>query len=202
MTVYAMGDRKFNSELMADCAKLGYLPEPVLDATYGSGMFWNDYKPDDLTMNDLVPITPEVYTTDFRRLHQYWDRVFGSVVFDPPYKMSGTQPKRKKGPAVLNGLYGIGDEYMPVAERIDLMAQGLASCCQVSLKFVLAKCKDQVVSGKVCWQTDILTATAAQMGFRKRDALHVYSATQQPKGRSQQHARRDYSTLLIFERTG
>lgn len=198
--VYAIGDRKWNSELMVDCKRLGYLAEPVLDATYGLGTFWNDYMPENLVANDLNPITPEVLAFDFRELHLHWDRFFGTVVFDPPYKMSGTQPKGPQGAANLNGRYGIDDVYLPTEERLELMRSGLVSCCAVSHKFVLAKCKDQVVSGKVCWQTDMLTRVAASQGFRKRDALHVLSSTRQPPGRSQQHARRDYSTLLVFER--
>jgi hypothetical protein len=52
----------------------------------------------------------------------------------------------------------------------------------------------------VWWQTDMVTRRAEDAGLTKVDALLFMSHRPQPEGRSQQHARRNYSTLLVFSR--
>jgi hypothetical protein len=195
--VRAIGDRTTNAELIADCNRLGYLAGPVLDVTYGRGAFWSAYRPRDLTTNDLDPTLGAQHHHDFRHL-PWADRCFATVVYDPPYKLSGTSKRR--GASALNARYGIGDDYLPVNERHALIVGGLIEVCRVARSFVLAKCADQVASGRVHWQTDMLTAAAVRAGWRKVDALFVVSYREQPTGTAQVHARRDYSTLLVFGR--
>lgn len=65
---------------------------------------------------------------------------------------------------------------------------------------VLLKCMDQVNGGKVRWQTIEFTNHAATVGLELVDMLHLQSYRAQPDGTAQQHARRNYSTLLVFEK--
>lgn len=101
--------------------------------------------------------------------------------------------------ASVDDRYGV-DGYMPIAERHQLILDGLAECVRV-LKVggrLLVKVQDQVASGRVWWQTDLVTRAAEERGCRKVDALLFLGGRSQPKGRRQVHARRNYSTLLVF----
>lgn len=193
--IRCIGDRRTNAELMADCAALGYLPEPVLDATYGEGRFWNDYRPRILITNDLDPTTGAQWHHDFRRLPQNSNSM-RTVVLDPPYKLNGTS--HGTGPATSDKGYGV-DVYMPVAERHQMICDGITECVRVSHGYVLVKCMDQVNAGSVCWQTRLFADAGEAAGATLVDTLHVNGYRKQPEGRRQLHARRDYSTLLVFE---
>ena len=91
-----------NADLIAYVARLGYLDGTVLDATYGLGTFWKDFKPDTLITNDLYK--PADHAWDFLDL-PCRDGEFDSVVYDPDYKLNGT-------PALpeMDDRYGVGED--------------------------------------------------------------------------------------------
>lgn len=195
MSDIAAFGRTTNAQLMRDCAALGYLPEPVLDATYGLGRFWRDYVPVELTTNDLW--TPADNAWDFTQL-PCADRSYAAVVFDPPYKLNGTSTGR--GPSVSDAGYGVAGAYMSIGRRHGLIGDGISECGRVAGRFLLVKCQDQVSSGAVQWQTRLFADRGETCGFRLVDMLHVSGARAQPEGRRQVHARRNYSTLLVLRR--
>lgn len=194
--VRAIGDRTNNAQLMADCARLGYLDGPVLDLTYGLGRFWNDHCPEALITNDLNRDTAADHHFDFTKTPWPDDYAY-TVVLDPPYKLNGTG-----GSHPSDAGYGVADN-LSVEDRMHLITRGCAEALRLADRFVLIKCQDQVVSGRVYWQTlEIIETMRARSPFkpnRLRDMLHVQGYRPQPPGRRQVHARRDYSTLLVFE---
>jgi len=181
-----------NAHLIADCARLGYLDGRVLDATYGPhGGFWKVWTPAVLVTNDLY--APADTAADFRAL-PFRDQSFDAVVFDPPYKLSGTPSLGQ-----FDTRYGI-DRVLTLAEKIALILDGAAECWRVARRYLLVKCQDQVVCGRVRWQTDEITERLAGLGARKADRFDfVYTPRKQ---RSQVHARRNTSQLLVFARAG
>lgn len=211
----AMGSRTNNAQLVADCAQLGYLHEDwrTLDPTYGKGRWWTDWSPTLLRRHDLVPSKAPDGPMDFTRL-DYLAQTFEAVVFDPPYKLNGT--KGKSGPASGDESYGVDEGYTSIEARHDLMRWGISECLRVLAPrsrggqggYLLVKCQDQVSSGKVQWQTRLMADHAEAYGrvvndgcsVRLVDELHVRGYRKQPEGRSQKHARRDYSTLLVFQK--
>jgi hypothetical protein len=194
--VRAIGARTANAELMVDCAALGYLNGRVLDVTYGLGRFWRDFQPEHLATNDLDPNVWAGNHFDFRSL-PFSTGDYDTVVLDPPYKLNGTSTNR--GPATSDESYGV-QCYMPVAERHQMIRDGITECARVAKRYLLVKCMDQVVSGAVHWQTRIFADHAETVGCQLVDMLHVQGYRKQPEGRRQLHARRDYSTLLVFEK--
>ena len=197
--VRAFGSRKDNAQLMADCHRLGYVGDDdlVADVTFGLGRFWKKYCPPMLLASDLdAEKSPSGESVDFRDL-PYVDGELDVVVFDPPYKFSGTSR------VTSDDGYGIG-VYMSVQDRLDLIRGGVIEAARVVKPGgrVLVKCQDQVVSGRVVWQTMKVTEAAAVSGLRLVDMLHVSAYRPQPSGVRQLHARRDYSTLLVFEKVG
>lgn len=177
-----------NADLIQAVAQLGYVSsdDVVFDATYGRGVWWRLFKPSVLYAG----------VSDFRHLPAA-DNTYDVVAFDPPYRLNGT-PDR--GDEDLR--YGIE---VPTRwqDRMSLMADGLAECIRVTKVGgrVLMKCQDQVCSGKVRWQTDVSTLQARGWGCEKLDMLHLVRPMRpQPPGRDQVHARRNYSTLLVFRK--
>lgn len=185
-----------NAALIADCARLGYLRSEwrTLDCTYGLGTFWKLWRPEVLVGTDIEEDkSPIGYSVDFTAL-PFESRSFDSVVFDGPYKLNGTPD------ASIDERYGVHTS-TPWQNRMVLLLTGLAECARVlGDGYLLAKCQDQVCSGKIRWQTDEFTAMAASCGLGKVDRLDFASYRPQPNGRSQKHARRNTSQLLVFKR--
>lgn len=193
VTVFALGGWRTNGELIADVAKLGYLDGRVLDSTFGRGNFWTEWAPLELTTNDLV--TDSMVTADFRHL-PFADASFDTVVFDPPYRMSG-----RRDNSDFDDRFGLS-EYRSNGEILDLLADGARECFRVTRRFLLVKCQDQVNGGRVVWQTDFLTNVLGQAGAEKVDRFDLMSRGRNGShiSRRQIHARRNHSTLLIFRK--
>lgn len=223
--VLAFAKRRDNGELIAQAAQLGYLRAdwPTLDVTFSKGTFWKDWRPDTLWATDIRPM-PEPYPevnyasgVDFR--HQPWeDGAWRVVVFDPDYKLEGTN----RIPGMVEG-YGVTPK--TAAERMDDIVTGVRECWRVLAPkgYLLVKCQDQVALGHVVWQSDIVTDVVRELGGWKVDRLDLLGSVTQPKGRTkrcpeckglgcwncvegrvpsvQQHARRNASQLLIFRKS-
>lgn len=193
MTVFSATRWSTNADLIADAASLGYLGGRVLDATHGYGIFWQQWQPKELVRCDKNPTKAPDVVADFRRL-PFPDDSFDSVVYDPPYKLNGTPTDE------VDERYGVD---MPARwqDRLQLMCDGLVECIRVSRRFILAKCMDQVVSGKKVWQTDTLTQVAWNYYAKKVDRFDMLVTPRpQPPGRRQVHSQGNYSTLLVFEK--
>jgi hypothetical protein len=180
-----------NAHLIRDVARLGYLRGHVCDVTYGLGTFWKLWMPERLTCHDKA-----LDGVDFRHL-PYDDETFDAVVFDPPYKLSGT-------PALgdFDARFGI-DVPVRWQDRLALICDGARECARVTAAYghLLVKVQDQVCSGAMRWQTDEVTAVATSCGLTKVDRFDLLGGGRsQPAGRRQVHARQRPSTLLVFRR--
>ena len=187
-----------NAHMIEDVARLGYLRKEwrTLDPTYGRGNFWTRWRPDALVTSDILT------GVDFRHL-PHDDGAFQAVVFDPPYKLNGT-------PSNPDIRYGVGEKATR-KERMDLIFDGLDECWRVLRHggMLLVKCQDQVCGGKVRWQTDDITQQLAFLGMEKTDRLDFLTTPRPQPARTradgevsgQHHARRNYSTLLVFRST-
>lgn len=198
-TIYALGTRETNGELIADAHDLGYIPGRVLDTTIGPDAgFWTKHRPDELVTNDINPSVEADFHHDIRDGLPFDDRSFDTVVFDPPYRMSGT--RKGTSASVLDERYGLDGEYEPASVIYDRFERGTLESLRLAGQFVLVKCMDQISSGSYQPQTFFVWRTATTAGAILVDHLLVVSnhPRSQPAGRRQVHARREYSSLLVF----
>lgn len=183
-----------NGERVADLARLGYLPEPVLDPTYGYGSMWTHHRPAMFTGCDFDPAkSPLGVSVDFTAL-PFADRSFASVLYDPPYKLAGSPSENDPDHDIR---YGV-DVRRTHPEQWALIYDGLAECARVASQYLIVKCQDQVSTYRVRFQTRDITDKAAEHGWELKDRLHLLSYRPQPAGRSQRNARNNFSTFLVF----
>lgn len=207
--VMAIGAWTSNAELIADLFRLGYLDDDmvVCDPTWGHGNWWTVRAPFLLVGSDLdTSKSPSGLSRDATDL-PYTDGFFDAVALDPPYKLNGTATDT----GGIDRRYGVGGRYASVEGRHRLIVDMVTEAARVVAPatrhngvdrggIVLVKVQDQVNGGRVRWQTDMVTRHAETLGLDKVDAFHFVSYRAQPEGRSQQHARRNHSTLLVFRK--
>lgn len=112
-----------NAHLIADVAHLGYLTDTdrVIDPTYGRGIWWQRWRPADLTAHDI-----RADGIDFRDLPHPSGR-FDAAAYDPPYVCVGG--RRTTTVPDLHDRYGLTDAPNTPAELQQLIADGLCVDC-------------------------------------------------------------------------
>lgn len=192
--ISSIHDWRTNAELIEALTKLNYIQpdDLILDATYGKGNWWKNYKPNRLVTLDIE--TPAQIKGDFTKL-PFQNSTFDVVCYDPPYKLNGTPWKKFDDP------YGVG-ESTPWKQRMELIQRGLKETSRITRRHLILKCQDQVHSGKNRWQTFESYATMQKQGFRLQDLLMMQGGRKQPGNRKQRHSRREYSTLMVFIKEG
>lgn len=185
-----------NAGLIVAAAKLGYIGDNVLDLSYGHGGFWRVHAPARLVSNDLNPDKGD-HTYDVTgAVPEHWSKTFGTVVWDPPYRMSGARDL-----GAFDERYGTDTPASPL-EVLELIMAGVdfGHGCLAPGGTLLVKVQDQVVSGRKVWQTHMVARHAElQLKMRLVDQLHlVGTGRPQPAGRRQVHSRSNYSTLMVL----
>ena len=186
-----------NAHMIEDCVRLGYLDKDwrTLDPTYGKGTWWKRWRPDSLVEHDLA-----LDGVDFRDL-PHIDGTFDAEAFDPPYvSVGGRKTSTLPG---YHDRYGLTDAPKSPAGVQEVINAGLAECARVLRRrgFLIVKCQDYISSGKLQPGTHWTLTTALGLGLEYFDRLeHVaVKSRPQPGGRRQVHARRNLSTLLVFQ---
>ena len=188
--------RGSNGVLIATVARLGYLGAPddlVFDTTYGRGLWWTRYKPENLIALD----------GDFRHIDEK-DHSVPVVCFDPPYISTGSRETSSVDD--FYDRFGLGDFKGWRAVRT-LIDDGLAECGRILAPggYLLVKCMDYVESGHKVWNTFHVAAQGETLGLRLVDRfVHLTGGGPQTmtnldgSPREQKHAREVASMLLVF----
>lgn len=196
MTILAATNWHTNADMVCALVELGYLKSEsvTLDPTFGYGKWWTKWQPKTLIASDLDKNKTPTVPVDFTEL-PHPDDFFDCVTFDPPYKLNGTP----SGP--MDERFGVHVR-ASVKERHELICSGINETARV-LKvggFLILRCQDQVSGGKVRWQTIEFTNHANAIGLSLVDRLDRIGHRPQPEGRTQQHARRNLSSMLVFKK--
>jgi hypothetical protein len=155
-----------NAELIArGVVPLGFLrPEDrVLDPTYGKGVWWRDWQPNELVCHDI-----DGDGVDFRQL-PHGDKSFDAVAYDPPYVSVGG-----RGTSTLeefNGRYGLKDAPGSPKALAEMIEGGLQESWRVLRPggILLAKTANYVSSGKLFPGSYLALEAALDFGFRLED---------------------------------
>jgi hypothetical protein len=186
-----------NAALIVDCARLGYLRSEwvTLDPTYGLGNWWTRWRPVELVTHDL-----RGDGVDFTALPEA-DNTFDAAVFDPPYIAPGGRDKSTIGH--FNDAYGLHETPARPAELQAVIDAGLSEVARVvkPRAFVLVKCCDYVNGGKVWWGTHRTTVAGMASGLELVDRLEHIRTPGPQSQTTQEHARRNLSTLLVFKKS-
>lgn len=194
-----------NADLVVDVHRLGYLldEDHVLDPTYGRGVWWQKWRPLRLTTHDIM-----LDGVDFRDL-PYDDNTFDAIAYDPPYVCVGGRNTTTM--ADFQNRYGIDVAPKTPSLLQALINDGLTEMHRVVKPrktyrrggVVLVKCQDYVANGKV-WHGTYHTMThALSLGFTVIDRLERIQHNPRPQpmsNRTQQHARRNLSTLFVLRK--
>lgn len=199
-----------NADLIEEVSRLYLQPEMVVaDVTFGMGAFWTRADTDEfyLLASDIDPSKEEwlakkklrgiFIEADFTAL-PYEDESVDIVVLDPPYIHSPGKhmtDARYGNSATTKGMYH--------ADIMDLYRDGMGEAMRV-LKpggFLWVKCKDQVMSSTQQWSHIDLFHIADRLGMYQRDLFVLVPTSRTSMGRwkTQFHARKVHSYLLVFE---
>jgi hypothetical protein len=198
-----------NAELIADVARMGYLPRDaaVFDPTFGGGHWWDVYRPRYLTTNDVNPKSPAEFHEDFTRTS--WESgEFDVIAYDPPYVSTGGR-KTSTIPA-FNQRYGIGGKSPSTPAQLQvLINDGLIEMRRLLVpKGTLIVKSMSYVSGGKLWDGEQQTEHFARsIGFKQVERLvHLGDPGPQPafnldgSRRKQAHARANYTVMFVFKR--
>lgn len=184
-----------NGHRVMDLARLGYLPEPILDPTYGLGGMWTQHHPDRLVRSDILPLKVDVQCSYLDL--PFRDQSFASCVFDPPYKLTGDRNTER------GGNHGdLATRFQTKTTRrawLDV-EPALVECSRVTAEVLVVKCQDQVESSWYVMQTMQVIPYCMLLGWRIAGQLHMVNYVGQPEGRVQLNIRNNYSTFLVFKR--
>lgn len=190
-----------NAVMMVDVMKLGFIYGNVLDATFGLGKFWSKCEPENLVSNDKY--VDADYSYDFTDFPEDWENKFDCVIFDPPYKLNGSSVLKE------DIRYGVHRE-ASVKERLSLIIDGALECLRVVKPrgYLAIKVQNQVASGRVHYQTDIVTQALGGASYsntekaRKIAEFHLMRTPRPQPHTKQVNPYNNYSTLMIFRKRG
>ncbi len=164
----------------------------VLDAAWGHGVFWKrvDQGIYNLVRSDLA-LKPGVRMLADFHLCPFPAETFDGIIFDPPYKMSGTDQIERYG--VSHG------EYLRVHDYYD---HGMVEAARV-LKpggVLIVKGQNQVVSGSIDWADERILNIGRDLGLKAVDKFLMIRRNVRPQPHERQlHSRSNYSFWWVFK---
>lgn len=171
----------------------------TFDATLGpKAVFWKRWRPQTLVTNDIDPTADADYQWDWTTPPpSELVGEFGTSILDAPFKLAGSN-------RIMLRQYGLDDDATN-GQRLGRMETGLENVAATVRPggYLLYKCQSQVAGGHVRWQPFRASALVDELlgwGEPVDEILMEYLAVNQDHRGPQQHARRNYSTLLVFQR--
>jgi hypothetical protein len=168
----------------------------ILDCTYGKGVFWSggdiNYSPD-VTMDIKTDYDVQVQA-DFNCM-PFQKEKFSTVVFDPPYRMSGTGAD-----------YPLSSRYENEESNYKLVPKhyknGMKEIFRVLKEKGLAivKMQDQIVSGKRYYQTNKMLNWSSSFSRLLTEVHVVTGSRKQPEGRTKRNIRTEHSTFQVWKK--
>lgn len=185
------------AEILKNIATLHNGGRPFeLDPTYSTGMFYDKFPQPKLRF-DLNPQVEGVEQADARCL-PLEDAKVSSMIFDPPFVISGEKPTGK-----ITKRFSGFTSYQKLAE----MYQGAIQEAYRVLRhkgLLVVKCQDTVAGGKNYQTTWKVCEWAQQVGFGWKDTFFLVNdrLLRDNRWQNQEHARKAVSLFLCFTKKG
>lgn len=183
-----------NADLMAAVAPM-YLRGQVMDCTYGSGRWWDRYRPEGLIAHDL-----RTDGVDFTALPEA-DGTIDTVCFDPPYIPQGGDTTSTAPDFIAR----FGLRSRSSSTLWELIGAGLSECARVLTAdgYLLVKCCDFVNGGQFQLGHRRVLDLADELDLHCHDLI-VHHTGSGPGGHNiftPIRARRHHSYLLVFRKS-
>tara|TARA_R110000765_G_scaffold237482_1_gene340142 strand:- start:76 stop:711 length:636 start_codon:yes stop_codon:yes gene_type:complete len=161
-------------------------PAPeVLDLTWGNGTFWKwEYE-----AVNLLLVTNDLHTgsdlhRDFTDMEMD-DRLYTTVVFDPPFTAQGPN---KKAEERHNDRYGATRDLNGAPQNIHdvhrLLRGGIKEACRIARDYVIVKTQDVVESGKLHGSVNLAMNEIVANNFNIIETIRFFPQRRpQPNGR-------------------
>jgi hypothetical protein len=193
--------RGTNADLIAEVAPHFIRDgDRVADTTFGRGAFWRKTNVNRFTLlrSDIKPRFEDVKLHDFREL-PYAAESIDTGILDPPYIHNpGKTSKFNKQYQNFQTTKGLNH-----ASIVQLYVDGMREMKRVIKEngFLWVKAKDEVECGKQKLLDVEIIMWAIHLGFYVRDRFTLIPPSTSKHEKTQQHAHKNRSFLLIFEKT-
>ena len=193
-----------NDEIIKNIMQLCDIPRFDLDCTYSKGEFWKKL-PQPINASDIKPKFDFVVPSDSSNL-PYGNEVFKSIMFDPPFLITGkTYQSNKKGSSIIGKRFE-GFENFNQLKQMYLGTLKEAYRVLENKGFLVFKCQDVVSSGKNHFTHCMVMDMAISVVFYPKDlyillAKNRINAFNGEKWKNQHHARKHHSYFWVFQKT-
>ena len=192
-----------NYEVIKNIMSLYKIDQFDLDCTYSRGLFWKNL-PEPKNKTDLVPITEDTIQADSEHL-PFEDRTMKSIMYDPPFVISGKMYKEnKEGSSIIAKRFEGYTTYEKLTTNYYNTLKELYRVCEKD-GLVVMKTQDTTSGGKNHFTHVMIMNMAMKNGFYPRD-LFILVAKMRinsfgAKWKKQEHARKFHSYFIILEKT-
>lgn len=188
-------------EILRNISALHNGGEPFeCDPTYSEGVFYRTF-PEPKFKFDLVPQREGVRQSDCRNL-PLGDNSIQSILFDPPFVMSGDAHRENPSGKIAQRFSGFRD----YEELTNLYRPALKEFYRVLQMggLLVFKCQDSVCKRKQYLSHVDVVKWAEEVGFYSKDLfiLITNNVMTDPRWKNQQHARKLHSYFLVFVKRG
>jgi len=192
-----------NYEVIKNIMSLYKIDQFDLDCTYSRGLFWKNLPPP-IIKTDLVPVTEDTIQANSEHL-PFEDNCMKSVMYDPPFVISGKSYKENKdGSSVIAKRF---DGYTTYEKLTNNYYNTLAELNRICVPngIVVMKTQDTVSGGKNHFTHVMAMTMAMKVGFYPKD-LFILIAKMRinsfgSKWNKQEHARKHHCYYWIFQKT-
>lgn len=168
-----------------------------LDPTYSKGIFYKNIQ-EPRYKSDLYPLSEDVLLADCRNLSFYRSGKFKSIMFDPPFIISGTD---KENTSHMRKRFG---DYRTIKDLFEFYNDSLKEFYRLlePAGILIFKCQDTVSSGKQYLSHVKIINMAEKLGFYSKDLfiLQAKNRMLDPRIKQQRHARKFHSYFLVFQK--
>jgi hypothetical protein len=192
-----------NYEVIKNIMSLYNIEQFDLDCTYSKGLFWKNL-PQPKIKSDLIPAYDDVIEANSEYL-PFEDNAMKSVMYDPPFVISGKSYKEnKEGSSVIAKRFEGYTTYEKLTSNYYKTLVELYRVCDNG-GIVVMKSQDTVSGGKNHFTHVMVMNMAMKIGFYPRD-LFILVAKMRinsfgGKWNKQEHARKHHCYYWVFEKT-